>query len=166
MLKARLHGLLLRPRSGFERSLEPIPENSLLAKALMLHAAVEMGLRTVRLPTLCRLLGLRVGAQRGVSERADRGPVEEQSVAVCRAVDRVLQGLEVQGPCLRRALVAGALLRKQQPVLRIGCRRIGNRLESHAWLEIDGRPLPEPDGQPSFPAYAPLGRAPHHVVGV
>lgn len=45
------------------------------------------------------------------------------------------------GPCLRQALVGGHLIRRHQPVVRIGINPSGQHLAGHAWLEIDGRPL-------------------------
>lgn len=45
------------------------------------------------------------------------------------------------GPCLRRTLVAGRLLRRHDPSIRVGLRGGTSGMVAHAWLEIDGRPL-------------------------
>ena len=46
-----------------------------------------------------------------------------------------------RGPCLRRALVAGHLLRDLDPALRLGVGGSGDKVYAHAWLEIEDRPL-------------------------
>ena len=46
-----------------------------------------------------------------------------------------------RGPCLRRTLVLGHLLREHDPALRLGVAGAGDDLNAHAWLEIDGQPL-------------------------
>jgi transglutaminase superfamily protein len=42
------------------------------------------------------------------------------------------------GPCLRQALVTGHILRRYEPVLRLG---VSNKdaLQAHAWVEVRGR---------------------------
>ena len=46
-----------------------------------------------------------------------------------------LSGSEL--PCLRRSLVAGHLLRRHDPSLRLGVGGAGDALFAHAWIEID-----------------------------
>jgi hypothetical protein len=46
-----------------------------------------------------------------------------------------------RGPCLRRALVTGNLLRRLDPALRLGLAGSGDAVFAHAWLELDDRPL-------------------------
>jgi hypothetical protein len=48
-----------------------------------------------------------------------------------------------QNTCLRQALtVQWWLYRRGLPAqLRIGARRVGNQLDAHAWVELDGVPL-------------------------
>ena len=60
-----------------------------------------------------------------------------------------------KGPCLRRSLVAGHLLRRYRPAVRIGVTGSGDDLVAHAWIEIDDRPLERVD------AYRPFQ---HHPV--
>ena len=62
------------------------------------------------------------------------------------AVDRALALLPGDTGCLVRAttlsrhLVAAGL----DATVRIGVRRTGTRLDAHAWVEVDGRPVGEP----------------------
>lgn len=48
--------------------------------------------------------------------------------------------------CLRQALAVHWLLRRRglQPELRLGVDRIGNAPDMHAWVELDGVPLAQP----------------------
>jgi hypothetical protein len=60
------------------------------------------------------------------------------------ATDRVLGLLPGRSQCLRRALIAGHLLREHKPSLHIGARRDGT-LAFHAWLELDGNVAADPE---------------------
>ena len=40
--------------------------------------------------------------------------------------------------CLRRSLVMGHVLRRHDPVLRIGVRRTDGGFSAHAWVEVAG----------------------------
>lgn len=48
--------------------------------------------------------------------------------------------------CLPQALAVHALLRRRglDPELRIGVRKVEDRFEAHAWVELAGRPLAQP----------------------
>ena len=50
--------------------------------------------------------------------------------------------------CLERSLTSQRMLRKRgiDAELKIGVQKQGPELEAHAWLEIDGRPVAEPEG--------------------
>ena len=63
------------------------------------------------------------------------------------------------GPCLRRALVGGHLLRDLDPAVRLGVTGTGDELLAHAWLEIDGRPLEPSSSYVRVRAAADGGRA-------
>lgn len=69
-----------------------------------------------------------------------RNPVVD---ATARAVDRAARCGPRQPSCLPRALTLWWLLRRQgiAAELRIGARRVADRLEAHAWVECDGRVL-------------------------
>src|ERR1043166_1115859 len=49
--------------------------------------------------------------------------------------------------CLSHSLTLWALLRREGVAteVRVGTRRRGGRLEAHAWVEWEGRPLTDPD---------------------
>jgi hypothetical protein len=58
------------------------------------------------------------------------------------------------GTCLREALVTGHLLRRFDPVLRIGAARDTDGIHAHAWLEVGSSVLGHDDER-----FSPLGRA-------
>jgi hypothetical protein len=123
---------------------------------------VELLVRQVRLERLVTLLGFRVDftpAQVG----ARKLPLRELPVRARRQVrcTRRVAGAWPfsNGPCLRRALVLGHLLRSRSPAVRIGIAGSGDSLLAHAWLEVAGRPLEDVDG------YALLHRSDIRAAG-
>lgn len=110
--------------------------------AFFLALVVEVGLRTVRLPHLARLLGvpLDTSAQQDV---AITEPVIVPRWARRRlsAARRALRHWPLGDSCLRVALVGGCLVRRLDPVLRIGVARHEGEIKAHAWLEIGGLSL-------------------------
>jgi hypothetical protein len=110
-----------------------------LPRALLVALAIEAGLRTMRMPTLARLLGV------PLETREDRPAVPMVSWLPGWAMRRLYLSSRVMdvwpfgGTCLRRSLLAGHRLRSLHPVLRVGVTRAGSELGAHAWVEIDGR---------------------------
>jgi hypothetical protein len=105
---------------------------------------VEALIRWVPLPRLSRLLGLRLDLSPGrpdmqqmsVSELPARA---RRQLRCTRRVTSVWPS--ANGPCLRRSLVVGHLLREHDPAVRLGVAGSGDRLVAHAWIEIQDRPL-------------------------
>jgi hypothetical protein len=111
---------------------------------------VEAGLRLRPLDELLEALG--IGIADGQPAQGDQAPSPSISAQVgwaFHATDRVLAVLPGQARCLRRALIAGHLLREHKPSLRIGSLKRDGRLTFHAWLELDGRVAADPEA-PSF----------------
>jgi hypothetical protein len=115
----------------------------------MLHVAavavlVETLIRWVPLPKLSRSLGVDLDLARAGNGReqiaiGDLPPVARRQL---RCTSRVVEAWPLsKGPCLRQSLVAGHLLRRHHPALRLGVAGTGDDIHAHAWLEIDGRPL-------------------------
>ena len=122
-----------------------------LAAAAGLLLLVEVALRTLPLPTVARLAGLQL-LDDGRTPSA--GPVVLPWWAGARvaAAQRVVARWPFEGPCLRESLVAGCLLRRFDPTLRIGVVRAGaGPLRAHAWIEVGGATF---DSQ--APAFVPL----------
>jgi hypothetical protein len=75
-------------------------------------------------------------------------PEDELMVAAARrALDRATKAIPIPLGCLQRTLVLHRLLARRgvSSTPAIGVRRIGGRLEAHAWLEHRGRILTSSD---------------------
>jgi hypothetical protein len=101
---------------------------------------VEIGLRVRPLEDLAGRLGITLGAEAPVSELPSSSGPEARAQArwAVYAADRLLRWVPGGPYCLRRALIAGHLLRDHAPVLRIGSARRDGQLAFHAWLEVGG----------------------------
>lgn len=106
-----------------------------LVAALVLTVVVEAGLRLLSLPRLAALLGVPL----------DLRPVPSATYVLpdrfrlrLRAVRRVVRHWPFGDTCLRHALVAGALLRRLDPVLQVGVARSSDEVRAHAWLLVRG----------------------------
>ena len=112
------------------------------AAALLLAVVVEVGLRTLRLPRLARLLGVPLEAGPGPDvEPAELVIVPRWARRRLAATRRALRYSPFGDSCLRVALVGGFLVRRLDPVLRIGVAKHDGEIRAHAWLEIGGRSL-------------------------
>lgn len=115
----------------------------------MLHVmavlgVVELLIRSVPLPRLSRFLGLRVDLapvrQQAEPLSATALPLRARRQVRCAARVAAVWPFS-KGPCLRRSLVVGHLLRQYDPAVRLGVAGSGDAILAHAWIEIDGRPL-------------------------
>lgn len=109
-------------------------------------AVAEVGVRTVPLPRLSRLMGAPLGtAPEAVRGAASGGAPAEPRPPSLTAAERRRVRLAfalgrrwpfADGPCLRQALVAGRALRRHAPALRIGATLDDTGVVGHAWLEV------------------------------
>ncbi|GAA2743237.1 hypothetical protein GCM10009868_16230 [Terrabacter aerolatus] len=110
------------------------------AAALAIACLVEVGVRVVRLPELAAWLGVPLSteplAPTDPDTRVDLPACAKRRLA---ATERVMRHWRFGDTCLRRALVAGCLLRRLHPVLRIGVTKVEGEVRAHAWIEIEGR---------------------------
>ncbi len=112
------------------------------AAALLVALVVELGLRTMRLPRLARLLGVPLEAAPGPAvEPTELVVVPRWARRRLVATRRALRHSPYGDSCLRVALVGGFLVRRLDPVLRIGVAKHDGEIRAHAWLEIGGRSL-------------------------
>jgi len=116
---------------------------------------VEVGLRCLKLPRLCRLLGLPLGSGPTAHPRRPRYFSSRQVGRHVRAVALVSRRWPAGDTCLRRALVLGVLMRRAEPHLLLGVARdpLGT-VRAHAWLEFDGQSI-----DPLSSDYEPLQTA-------
>ena len=122
----------------------PLPELLTTLHAAAVIVVVELLVRWVSLPRLSRLLSVRLNLAPAPPD-VDRIRVRDLPARAARQVRCTRRVADAwpfsQGPCLRRALVAGHLLRDMDPALRLGLTGSGDQLVAHAWLEIHDRPL-------------------------
>ncbi len=148
---------------GIRRVLTQSPRDSLTTlRVLLTIAFVEVLIRTVKLQRLSQLLGcpLDVTPRAGNSSRLtlrELPPTPRRQVLCTRRVAAVWPFSK--GPCLRESLVAGHLLRRMRPTLRIGLVGGQGEFYTHAWLELGGRPLEDLANYAAFdvtPSGAPM----------
>lgn len=113
----------------------------------------DVGLRLFSLLRVQRLLAWRFGLDPDADTRSVQ-PSDLERVIATAARHHILPLA-----CLHRSLVLQALLRSKGLAadLRIGVRRLGDKLEAHAWLEQAGQLLCEPAETREL--FAPLLRA-------
>ena len=137
----------------------PVREWPSTAAAVVVSAAVEIGLRVTTLPRLASWLGapMRLDSETSVmpssAAAARLSPAERRRL---RSAWRVLRHWPFGDTCLRRALVGGHVLRRRGPALRVGVARIDGRIQAHAWLEIDGVSL-DPVGAATYRTFEAMG---------
>jgi hypothetical protein len=119
-------------------ALDPM-DRRLLARAGLLVAVVQLGLRRVPFTMLCRLA---TGGQRSIGMPADRArPSLDRIAWAVTVASRIIPGPTT---CLTRALAAQALLARYgfPGRLHFGVTRgEGSQVKGHAWVESDGRIL-------------------------
>jgi len=128
------------------RALTPT-ERRLLAEALALLPVATVSLRLVGLRRTQALL------QRFLRESSLREGIDAPAVA--RLVSIAARHGPVRATCLPASVALDSLLRRygMRGRLRLGVRRHQGRLEAHAWIEHEGRPLLEPGVHSRFGAF-------------
>lgn len=129
-----------------------------LPRALAAAAAIELVLGRVPLARLTERLGFVLDERREAEsgEATSSETLGRACVGEVLAARAALLLLGLPPTCLRRSLVAGHLLRRREPRLRIGARLTGGAVTAHAWLELAGARLPGDEAE----GFSPLGRAP------
>lgn len=146
-------------------------ERRMTLHALTVLLYVEATIRWTRLPRLSRTLGIALQPQASTSgdhppnvgestgplvasmEPAPDVDLPEPVARARQSIDRLMRIWPLgAGPCLRESLVLGHLIRDRSPLLRLGVARHGYRMRAHAWIEVDGRPVNDPQGFVGFNA--------------
>jgi len=123
------------------------------ATAFAIACVTEVGLRTMPLPRLSRLLGapLAVGeAGKEPHQMPSGAPVDltHRQRRQVRTALRLLKRWPLGDTCLRQALVCGYLLRHRHPALHVGVAKIDGEVRAHAWLTV-GDAILDPIGSAS-----------------
>lgn len=114
---------------------------------------IEIGLRAGTLDRLARLVGMRLDGPPDAAGASEPQFTPGDRRALWNA-QRVLRHWLFPSTCLRRSLLAGHLLRRWDPTLRVGVAKVDGIVTAHAWLEIGGFNLD------------PVGSAPFEVIAV
>jgi hypothetical protein len=113
----------------------------LTAAHLGLLIGIEVALRTLRLPTVCGALGVRLDLHSGHPPMGV-WRVPQRYARSTRAVFRATRWWPFGDTCLRQCLLLGRTLRHEAPVMRIGVQRDDKgSFSAHSWLEVEGQTL-------------------------
>jgi hypothetical protein len=120
--------------------------------------AVEIGLRTLRLPTLARVFHVPLSSEHQ-DPSADPSALNLPPDAIRRlgVSACVMRHWPFDEKCLRRSLVCGYRIRSLKPQLVLGVALVDGEVKAHAWLTIGGLSL-DPRGSASFSGLEPAGR--------
>ena len=123
-----------------------------LAFTVIVLTVIEIGLRVGSLDRLAELLGSQWSSQKARMNGRCRSS-RPMTAALSMQLEKVLRHWCFSATCLRRSLLAGHLLRRWHPVLRLGVAKVDGIVTAHAWLEINGVNL-DPVGSASFEVIA------------
>lgn len=119
---------------------------------------VEIGLRTMRLPRLARIVGVPLGeAGPGPARQLGVGDLSPRMVRRLRISAKVMRHWPFDEKCLRRSLVCGCRIRSVEPALIVGVAVVEGEVKAHAWLMVGGATL-DPWGSASFSGLVPIRR--------
>ncbi len=140
--------LMVRLRVGPGRWVERV---ALVTAWVVVDTSLRLG---VALPSLARRCRMAIGLDEGGVLRPAEVPVRDLTAVERRRltiIDAIASRWPLgAGPCLRRALLAGWVLRRHSPQLRLGVAEPGGpaQVSAHAWVELpDGRTFAH---QPGF----------------
>jgi Coenzyme PQQ synthesis protein D (PqqD)/Transglutaminase-like superfamily len=136
MRRPTVHGVLYIGRQWWSL---PVELRGAVAKAAVVVAAVEVGLRISDIGTLATRMHVPLASGMADPPEESADGLAGLSAGEQRAywaTGWVLDRWNFPDTCLRRALVTGFFLRRHQPVLRLGL--IGDGDTSHAWVEAEG----------------------------
>lgn len=144
------------------RSVPPRDWSAVMAAALV-AVGVEVGLRTLGLQHLARMVGAPLGSgavgDPGTGCWDSEPPVlRERDRRRVRATRRVMRHWAFGDTCLRQALVSGHRLRHLGPTLQVGVAKIDGEVRAHAWLEIRGTVLDPMHAAESYLSLTPVTR--------
>ena len=102
---------------------------------------MDLSLRAIGLRRTQRWLGLNRPIDPGSPSPSSQAMADAQRLAELAAIAGRRGPLNTT--CLRQALAVQWWLRRRglDPQLRLGARKVGDSLDAHAWVELDGTPL-------------------------
>lgn len=125
----------------------PAFERGMFVRAVLLLPVTACAVRLVRLTTVMRWAESLSGCKR---LRAKQSPQEthQQALAARRMLETASRYGLARGNCLSKSLVLWHLLRRKGVAanLRVGGRKEDRQFAAHAWVELDGVVINDPDG--------------------
>ncbi len=123
---------------------------------------VEIGLRTMKLPRLARLVGAPLadtdtdaGSGSGSESESEQLVLPPEAVRRLQICVRILRRWPFDEKCLRLSLVCGHRIRSLRPRLVVGVALVEDQVRAHAWLTVDGVSL-DPSGAADFAVLQPV----------
>ena len=136
-------------------------EQWILIQSMVLLPLVAVLLRTIGLAR-CWALLQRAGGRGAQTVAGDDPARMSRQTPIVRMVDIAARHLPWRPTCLPRSLVLWFLLRRQgvPAELRIGVQKRQQRLEAHAWVEVDRRVVNDtPDIAAEYPPFESIAAA-------
>lgn len=122
------------------RTFASLPRRDQIAVAhiAIVALAAEAGLRVSKPTRLARRFGLTVGRDAAPPAPKRLPPLSPSEARALRAATMIFGSVMSERACLRYSLVAGHVLRRRRPVLRLAATRRDGAVHAHAWIEVDG----------------------------
>lgn len=132
------------------------PDRVRLLALLGILQVMDLSLRAIGLRRTQRWLGLNRPVRPHAQPLASTAMADAQRLAELAAIAGRRGPLNTT--CLRQALAVQWWLRRRglDAQLRIGARKVGNSIDAHAWVELDGTPLAQDDLL--YTAFEPSGQ--------
>ncbi len=114
-----------------------------LVRVVATATVFEALIRTRPLPVAARAAGVSLTFGASGPTRPEDGwqLLTARERERCELALRVIAHRPFDRTCLRRSLLLGNLLRRRDPVLRIGVAKADGAVAAHAWIEIEGASL-------------------------
>jgi hypothetical protein len=126
----------------------PLREQLTVLWILVLASLVEVGLRTVSFNQVARWF--RVSLITDSTDNPNTPGTPDFDETERRQIRNVLRVMHywpfAKGSCLRQSILLAYLLRRREPVVRLGVSRQDDEIVAHAWVDICGISLGHIDG--------------------
>ena len=123
-------------------------DRRLYIKAVFMLIVVQIGLHGVGYARLVKWLENHTFTpfeHKNADQSKTKAEAYQRALHISQIVDLSARQGVYNANCLRRAITKWWLLRRENlnPVIRFGAKRPVNKLQAHAWVELDGQPVGE-----------------------
>jgi hypothetical protein len=109
-----------------------------MVRTVIVANRIERSLRRETLDRTARRFGATLSFEPPSVAPDDRNPLADGERREAGIAIAVLRAGPFDDSCLRRALVLSDVLRRRDPLLRVGVDKVEGEVFAHAWVEIDG----------------------------